>query len=165
MYTSSTLTTRINRSKFSLKKRNQVYFSHSPKSITLTIMLAVTATWSSTTFAKPGWLQSLEANCNAGQAQDCLNAGSAYLRGEFDNKKTGKDRAQAKKYIKEGLVVGEKNCKRNSLHDCYIIGVVYFEGELTPADFTKGLEYLQKSCRGGYKEACIWLENSGLRMR
>lgn len=165
MHTYLPNTTRLNDSTNLLSDSRPGMFLPFTKVIALFALLAISVTWSSATFAKPGWLQGLEDNCNAGQAQDCLNAGSAYLRGEFDNKKTKKDRNKAKTYIREGLKTGEKSCKRNSLHDCYIIGVVYFEGELTAADFTKGLEYLQKSCRGGYKEACIWLENSGLRMR
>ena len=114
--------------------------------------------------AAPGWLTDLETKCNAGQADGCLSAGAAYLRGEYDSKKVAKDKRKANMFIKDGLQQGERNCKRNSLHDCYIIGVVYFEGHLTPADFSKGLQLLQKSCKGGYKEACIWLENSGIRM-
>jgi TPR repeat protein len=40
---------------------------------------------------------------------------------------------------------------------------MYFEGGVIPTDLPRGLNYLQKSCRGGYKKACDWLDNSGLK--
>ncbi|WP_455219906.1 tetratricopeptide repeat protein [Kaarinaea lacus] len=113
--------------------------------------------------AAPDWLQTMEQNCNKGMLQDCLNAGWAYKTGEFKGKKAIKDPSKAKIYINDGLQLAQKNCNKGNTRDCYTIGLMYFEGGLIPTDVPKGLNYLQRSCKGGYKEACDWLDNSGLQ--
>ena len=109
------------------------------------------------------WLDTMKESCTKGSTQDCLNVGVAYMTGELNGNKVAKDPAQAKMYIYDGLKMGEKRCKQGDNVDCYIIGLMYFEGGVIPTDLPRGLNYLQKSCRGGYKKACDWLDNSGLK--
>lgn len=113
--------------------------------------------------AAPDWLQAMEQNCNKGMMQDCINAGWAYKTGEFQGKKATKDPAKAKLYINDGLQLAQKSCNQGNTQDCYTIGLMYFEGGVIPTDVPKGLNYLQRSCKGGYKKACDWLDNSGLQ--
>lgn len=109
------------------------------------------------------WLDTMKESCTKGSTQDCLNVGVAYMTGELNGNKVAKDPAQAKMYINDGLKMGEKRCKQGDNVDCYLIGLMYFEGGVIPTDLPRGLNYLQKSCRGGYKKACDWLDNSGLK--
>lgn len=109
------------------------------------------------------WLETMKESCTKGSTQDCLNVGVAYMSGELNGNKIAKDPAQAKTYINDGLQMGQSRCKQGDYVDCYIVGLMYFEGGVIPADLPRGLNYLQKSCRGGYKKACDWLDNSGLK--
>ena len=136
------------------------YFNKSLK-LALTLFLA---SFSLCSFAAaPGWLQNMEQNCNKGVLQDCLNAGWAYKTGEFQGKKVTKDPAKAELYINDGLQLATASCNQGNTQDCYTIGLMYFEGGVIPTDVPKGLNYLQRSCKGGYKKACDWLDNSGLQ--
>ena len=95
--------------------------------------------------------------------QECLNAGVAYKTGQFHGNKVDKDPAKAKIYINDGLQLAQKNCNQGNTQDCYTIGLMYFEGGVIPTDVPRGLDYFQKSCKGGSKQACEWLDNSGLQ--
>jgi hypothetical protein len=119
--------------------------------------------WTGTAIGAPAWLDSMKDSCNKGSTQDCLNVGVAYLTGELRGNKVAKDPKQAKIYIDDGLRMGEQRCKKSDYVECYTVGVAYFEGGMVPADMPRGLNFLQKSCKGGYKKACDWLDNSGLK--
>ena len=119
--------------------------------------------WSGLVIAAPPWLDTMKDNCQKGSTQDCLNVGVAYMAGELNGNKVDKDPAQAKLYINDGLRMGEQRCKQGDYLDCYTIGLMYFEGGIIPTDLSRGLNYFDKSCKGGYKKACDWLDNSGLR--
>jgi TPR repeat protein len=108
------------------------------------------------------WLETMKESCTKGSTQDCLNVGVAYMTGELNGNKIAKNPKQAKLYIDDGLRMGEQRCKQGDYVDCYTIGLMYFEGGVIPTDLPRGLNYLQKSCKGGYKKACDWLDNSGL---
>lgn len=120
--------------------------------------------------AAPGYaaaasFESIMANCNAGATSDCLAVGIAYKAGEFKGKKITKDSAKSRQFIDQAVRFGEKNCQGGDPMDCYTIGLLYFEGGgIIATDVSRGLDYLQKSCRGGYKQACAWLDASGLKM-
>ncbi|HEY5603814.1 MAG TPA: hypothetical protein VIM41_11955 [Gammaproteobacteria bacterium] len=113
--------------------------------------------------AAPAWLDKLKDSCRKGNTQDCLNVGVAYTAGELQGNKVDKDPQQARIFIDDGLRMGEQRCSKGNSQDCYTLGVLYFEGGIIPTDIPRGLDYLQKSCRGGYKKACDWLDNSGLK--
>lgn len=107
-------------------------------------------------------LKDLEAACENNKAEQCIDAGTAYARGELQGKKVKKDKLKSQRLIKRGTRLGEQSCNRGNARDCYVLGIVYFEGEIISADFPRGLDMLQRSCSGGYQEACTWLENSGI---
>jgi len=109
------------------------------------------------------WLETMKESCTKGNTQDCLNVGVAYMVGELNGNKIAKDAAQAKMYINDGLQMGESRCKQGGYVDCYTVGLMYFEGGVIPTNLPRGLNFLQKSCKGGYKKACDWLDNSGLK--
>lgn len=114
--------------------------------------------------AEPAWARSYIDACNSGDRSKCLILGSAFSRGEFQDKKFKKDRQQAQRYIKKGLRLGEQQCGQDKADACYDIGVMYFEGGMVETDFPRGMEYVQKSCKLGYEKACVWLEDSGLNL-
>lgn len=107
-------------------------------------------------------LKDMENNCESGNAEECINAGTAYSRGELYGKKVKQDKVKSQRLIKRGVRLGEQNCHRGDTKACYVLGILYFEGEVIPPDFPRGLEMIQQSCNGGYEEACVWLQNSGL---
>lgn len=114
--------------------------------------------------AAPDWFQTIASNCEAGVTQDCVNAAIALKKGELNGKKIKKDPAKAKYFTDKAVRSGEKNCKQGDSLDCYTIGLLHFEGGgIIPANIPRGLDFLQRSCRAGYKKACEWLDNSGLR--
>jgi len=138
------------------------------------LMAGLVLIWVGTVFAAPAqqespapttapWLETMKESCNKGSTQDCLNVGVAYMAGELNGNKIARDPAQAKMYINDGLKMGETRCKQGDYLDCYTVGVMYFEGGVIPTNLPRGLNFLQKSCKGGYKKACDWLDNSGLR--
>ncbi len=113
--------------------------------------------------AVPGWQQTMVDSCNSGVMQECLNVGVAFKTGQFKGKKAAKDPKKAEIFIKDGLRLAKKSCDQGNAQDCYTIGLMYFEGGVIPTDVPRGLNYLQRSCKSGYKEACNWLDNSGLQ--
>ena len=115
--------------------------------------------------ASPPWFIEITSNCDAGVTQDCLSAGIALQRGQLKGKKIIKDKEKAKYYFNKAVKAGEQNCSQGDSLDCYTIGILYFEGGgIIPTNIPRGLEFLQRSCRAGHKEACSWLDNSGLQM-
>ena len=144
------------------------FIQSSTKSATLALplflLLVCIVSFSLPVFAAaPAWLQSMVESCNKGSTQDCLNAGVAYKTGQFQGNKVAKDPEKAKIYINDGLQLAQKSCDQGNTQDCYTVGLMYFEGGVIPTDIPRGLNYLQRSCKGGYKQACDWLDNSGLR--
>ena len=115
--------------------------------------------------ATPGWFQTIVSSCEAGATQDCLSAAVALKKGELNGKKINKDPGRSKYYADKAIRAGDQNCKQGDSLDCYTIGLLYFEGGgVIPTNIPRGLDYLQRSCRGGYKKACDWLDASGLNM-
>lgn len=103
------------------------------------------------------------ADCNSGMTQQCIDVGVAYTRGTYKKSKVTKDKVKAKQYISQAVKQGQKNCLQGDTTDCYTLGLLFFEGGgIVPTDIPRGLEFLQRSCRGGYSKACAWLDNSGL---
>jgi len=103
------------------------------------------------------------SECESGVTQECLNLGVAYTNGQYKGKKIGKDKGKAKQFIGKAVKRGQQNCQQGDNVDCYTLGLLFFQGGgIVPADIPRGLGFLQRSCRGGYKEACDWLDNSGL---
>lgn len=110
----------------------------------------------------PKWAQDFEKACDRNSLQDCLNLAVAYSRGEHSGKKIDKDPKLAKSYTDRSLEMGTSGCKQGNLKNCYLLALLYFEGGLINSDFPKALEYGNKACIGGLKEACEWLRSSGL---
>lgn len=109
------------------------------------------------------WTQDYEKGCEKGQMQECLNLAVAHARGEFNGRKTEKNVTLSKQFSTRAIEVGTAACRQGNLKNCYMLGVMYFEGELVATDYAKGIDYARKSCVGGYKEACEWLKNSGVQ--
>jgi TPR repeat protein len=113
--------------------------------------------------AEPAWLSPIISDCDAGMTQQCLSVGVAYTKGELRGKKVTKDKAKAKQYIGKAVKRGQQNCLQGDNEDCYTLGLLFFQGGgVVPADIPRGLELLQRACRGGHARACAWLDNSGL---
>lgn len=109
-------------------------------------------------------LKEVQGECDAGVTQACLDLGVVYSLGEHKGKKVKKDKAKARRYIKEAVKRGQQNCLQGDSFDCYTLGLLFFEGGgVVPTDIPRGLDFLQRSCKGGYQKACSWLDNSGLR--
>jgi TPR repeat protein len=113
--------------------------------------------------AKPKWVGEFEKGCEKGQMQDCVNLALAYSRGAHNGKKIEKDPKLARHFGERALQTGSTSCRQGNLKNCYMVGLLYFEGEFINSDFEKGLDYTRKACVGGYKEACEWLKNSGVQ--
>lgn len=113
--------------------------------------------------AEPAWLTPMISECDSGVTQECLNVGVAYTKGELKGKKVTRDKAKAKHYVGKAVKRGQQNCMQGDNLDCYTLGLLFFQGGgVVPTDIPRGLEFLERSCRGGYKKACAWLDNSGL---
>ena len=113
--------------------------------------------------AEPSWLSPIISDCDAGKTEECLNVGVAYIKGELKGNKVTKDSAKAKHYINKAVKRGQQNCLQGDSADCYTLGLLFFQGGgVVPADIPRGLELLQRACRGGHSQACAWLDNSGL---
>ena len=110
----------------------------------------------------PKWAQDFEKACARNSLQDCLNLAVAYTRGDHSGKKIDKDPNLAKSYTDRSVELGTSGCKQGNLKSCYTLALLYFEGGLINSDFPKSLDYGNKACVGGLKEACEWLRNSGL---
>jgi TPR repeat protein len=110
----------------------------------------------------PKWAQDLQKACERNSLPECLNLAVAYSRGELSGKKISKDPHLAKTYVDRSLELGASGCKQGNLKSCYTLAVLYFEGGLIESDFQKAIEYGNKACTGGLKEACEWLHTSGL---
>ncbi|MBI3774701.1 MAG: sel1 repeat family protein [Gammaproteobacteria bacterium] len=111
---------------------------------------------------QPKWAQDFAKACDRNSLQECLNLAVAYSRGEHNGKKINKDPALAKSYTDRSMELGTVGCKQGNLKACYTLALLYFEGALIETDFSKSIEYGNKACAGGLKEACEWLRNSGL---
>lgn len=117
------------------------------------------------TSAEPPGMAGTISDCDSGLTQACIDVGLAYKRGEYKGKKIKKDNAKSKKYVNQAINRGQQNCKQGDSTECYTMGLLFFEGGgVVPIDIPRGLDYLQRSCKGGYKKACEWLDNSGLRV-
>ena len=113
--------------------------------------------------AEPDWLTPMISECDSGVTQECLNVGVAYTSGELKGKKVARDKSKARHYISKAVKRGQQNCLQGDNLDCYTLGLLFFQGGgIVPTDIPRGLEFLQRSCRGGYSKACAWLDNSGL---
>lgn len=111
---------------------------------------------------QPKWAQDLEKACERNSLQECLNLAVAYSRGDHTGKKINKDLKLAKSYTDRSVELGTSGCRQGNLKYCYTLALLYFEGGLIDSDFPKALEYGNKACVGGLKEACEWLRSSGL---
>lgn len=130
-----------------------------------TLLLSVILTaplFASAAETRPKWIQDLEKSCERKALQDCLNLAVAYSRGDYLGKKITKDPALAKGYIDRSLELGTNNCKQGNFKSCHLLALLYFEGGLITTDYPKAIEYGNKACAGGLKEACEWLRDSGL---
>jgi len=128
--------------------------------ITAIAMMSVNAT--SSAAVSPDFSAALN-ECNSGVTQQCLDVGVAYTKGLYKKQKVTQDKSKAKQFINQAVKQGQKNCKQGDNLDCYTLGLLFFEGGgIVPTDIPRGLEFLQRSCRGGYNKACAWLDNSGL---
>lgn len=108
------------------------------------------------------WPEDHEKACERNSLQECLNLAVAYSRGEHAGKKVTKDPKLAKSYIDRSMQLGTNGCQQGNLKFCYTLAVLYFEGGLISTDFPKAIDYGNKACNGGLKEACEWLRDSGL---
>jgi len=108
------------------------------------------------------WVLDLEKACERNSLQDCLNLAVAYSRGSLTGKKIDRDPNLATSYTTRSVELGISGCKQGNLKSCYTLALLYFEGGLIASDFPKAIEYGNKACIGGLKEACEWLRNSGL---
>lgn len=108
------------------------------------------------------WPQDYEEACERNSLQECLNLAVAYSRGEYAGKKVEKNPILAKNYIDRSIQLGTHGCQQGNLKFCYTLALLYFEGGLISTDFPKAIDYGNKACSGGLKEACEWLRNSGL---
>jgi TPR repeat protein len=109
------------------------------------------------------WMLDEQRACDRGSMQECLNLAVGHARGEVQGKKVERDANKSKQFTERAITAGNDGCRQGNLKYCYLLGVLYFEGELTPTDYGKGIEYARKACVGGYKEACEWLKNSGVQ--
>lgn len=113
--------------------------------------------------ADPPEMAGMLSDCDSGLTQACINVGAAYTSGKFNGKKITVDKSKAKHYIDKAVKRGKQNCLQGDSADCYTLGLLFFEGAgIVPTDIPRGLDFLQRSCNGGYKKACAWLDNSGL---
>lgn len=108
------------------------------------------------------WAQEPDKACDRGSMPDCLLLAVSYARGDYLGKKIEKNDKLSKSYSTRAVELGTNGCRQGNLKFCYMLGVLFFEGELTDMNPQKGIEYTTKACTGGYKEACEWLKNSGL---
>lgn len=130
-----------------------------------TIVLLVSALAGNTASAaesRQKWAQEFDKSCERGLLQDCLMLAVIYARGDHNGKKVDKNPKLSKSYTDRSIELGTNGCKQGNLKFCYMLGVLYFEGQLVVTEYQKGLDYVNKACTGGYKEACEWLRNSGL---
>jgi len=114
------------------------------------------------TETSPKWAQDFEKACERNSLQECLNLAVAYTRGDHSGKKINKDPKLAKSYTDRSVELGTSGCKQGNLKSCYTMALLYFEGGLLESDFPKAIEYGNKACTGGLKEACEWMHSSGL---
>ena len=113
--------------------------------------------------AEPAVMTGAVSDCDSGLSQACIDVAVAYTRGNYKGAKIQKDKAKAKTYVDKAVKRGKQNCLQGDSAECYTLGLLYFEGGgVIPIDIPKGLDYLQRSCKGGYRKACAWLDNSGL---
>ncbi len=68
--------------------------------------------------------------------------------------------AMKKGEYKTAKIFFEKNCKKNNIDSCYVIGLMYSMGQGVKMDKQKGKQFLKKACSGGDKESCEFI-NSG----
>lgn len=138
------------------------------KTISAVLMMVLTCTLSTNlraaaaTDVQPKWAQDFAKACERNSLQECLNLAVAYSRGDHNGKKINKDQSLAKNYTDRSMELGTVGCKQGNLKACYTLALLYFEGALIETDFPKSIEYGNKACTGGLKEACEWLHNSGL---
>ncbi len=112
--------------------------------------------------ADSSWIVPLEDACDSGNTARCLDVATAYATGQLQEQTIKVDKAKSQQWVRKGLRLGEQKCQGGSATDCYTLGLAYFEGLLVAADIPRGLQNMQKSCKGGYEKACIWLKDSGL---
>jgi hypothetical protein len=111
----------------------------------------------------PRWLMEFENQCNAGSMKDCMNAASAYSLGKFHKYTVKPDKAKAEQYKQRVLQMGNQGCQNNeNLANCYLLGLMYFEGRAIIRDVPKGLQIVEKACKGGHQPACNWLDDTGV---
>ena len=125
-------------------------------------LVSLASTAVAATVAPPKWAQDYEKACERNSLQDCLNLALAYSRGAFSGKKIDRDINLAKSYTTRSIDLGTSGCKQGNLKSCYTLALLYFEGGLIETDYPKSIDYGNRACGGGLKEACEWLRNSGL---
>ncbi len=129
--------------------------------LSLALLLA-TSVFAATADKVPRWAADLESGCAKNQMPDCLALALAYLRGTHNGRKIDKNSALARQFGDRALQTGTASCQQGNLKHCYMVALLYFEGEFVTSDFAKSVDFARKSCVGGYKEACEWLKNSGV---
>lgn len=113
----------------------------------------------------PRWLLEFEEKCDAGSMKDCMNAAHSHALGKFQLKKTKKNKEKADLFIQRTLQMGEQGCNNNSnLENCYLLGLMYFEGTAIIRDIPKAMTIVVGACKAGSEEACKWLDDKGVRL-
>ena len=126
----------------------------------LLFLVMSASSWAATT---PRWLLEFESNCTAGSMKDCMNAASAWSLGKYHNKKVKPDKNKAELYKQKVMKMGTDGCNNNAnLGNCYLLGLLYFEGRAIIRDVPRGVQIVTKVCKAGYQEACNWLDDTGV---
>jgi TPR repeat protein len=114
----------------------------------------------------PRWLLEFEEKCDAGSMKDCMNAAHSHAVGTFVLNKTEINKERAEFYTQRVIQMGHQGCNDNSnLGNCYLLGLMYFEGRVVNRDVPKGMEIINNACSGGHEEACQWLKDVGVMPR
>lgn len=111
----------------------------------------------------PRWLLEFENQCNAGSMKDCMNAASAYSLGKYHKYTVKADKQKAEQFKQRVVQMGRRGCENNeNLGNCYLLGLMYFEGRAVIRDVPTGLKIVERACKGGHQPACNWLDDTGV---
>lgn len=115
---------------------------------------------------EPHGLAEAEKRCEQGVIKDCINLSRVYFYGKFNNQKIEIDNNRADYFTQRAVQNGQIGCKvKRDMESCYTLGVYYFEGDPIKRDFKQGMDLVTQACRGGYQEACTWLDWSGVKIK
>ncbi len=143
------------------------FFSSSVWVLLLTTLLLGSSFFSSLMAStSPRWLVEYEEKCDAGSMKDCMNAAHSHAVGSFVLNKTEINEERADFYTQRVIQMGHQGCNDNSnLGNCYLLGLMYFEGRVVNRDVPKGMEFINNACSSGHDEACQWLKDVGVMPR